>query len=839
MSEAERCAFHLEGTALEISDVQHILEEYKNINNQEEKLRLELESIAEALEIRAKQARAMAFDQHISEKLVTKFLDGANTKGKFLQNYMDYLFGRNSVDTTRNRKQKKLMNKLVKYEKFAGVEGKLKTIEADSELESQVFQRVEQIGQLDLSNFKTQESTEKFIRQFSNDNPTDVDRIAFAIAAYNEYTRQFLIHHGVPTKFHSGYVVRRKYNVETWKKHAKREGIEDHKRWFAKEMAKHVDARKSFKRDMTPEELEEKMYDIAKGIDINEAKRQTTLETEFDGTPKFKRQRELVFKSSKDAYEVFQKMTPTGLVSQIVSDSRGIAGEAVKISSLGYDSKRVQKLVANRMGNKFGTENKNVLNIYRELRINQALGEISGENSYVASSISTFGSTLKVYNAAKLLGNTITVAMLDPLDASRQVFYTNGQIMKGLVQWNKNFIGAMKQVGVMNTIRGNTEALNEVSRYLGLVTHYISTESSMRVVRNDLALGSDVVGKKIEKGVSRVMKAFTLLPQQTAFSKTATALLGASTFTDIVKKFKNNKFDFAKLNGFERDTLKEYKITPNELKLLTEVPLYETWGGSILTGKYIRDHLLDPKNKDFEAHIKEVAETLDIEAERIPDAINLLSEKYENFIEDFYTRGTPTPELAARTALVKATGNEFVDLIMGGLTQFKDTPIHQAITLQETYEKVKRVYKVEDKTKFEQLKTIGAPMMAQLAPHILVGSAMYLTLDAVQSFILNKESKIQQMIDGSPEKRKEIMLRVAENTSAVPFLFEAINNSTADYYDQDLLSAFSSPSVELIKDVSKLVHARSIKDPEAFLDFAKKQTPNAWFIQAGKNYFGE
>jgi hypothetical protein len=825
-----KCIPLLEGVPLTDKEVQKIIDDVSVIRRLETQERVMREEVVIALNEKARQVKIEAHDEFLEEVQSVQLLEGVKSFGQFLNKRMKQLFGRDSIDTVRIKYRNRLLNKLNSYEATFGVTTGLEKIKPNSPDEEALFKKVAALGQMDLKKVSTLESADKVLKEMFGDNPTEIDRMALALASYNEYTRQFMIKHGVPVEFHSGYVVKRVYSPKILADMGKDNWVDF--------MAKRLDSRKTFGHTLPEAELKKKLHKIAGAIERNELKATTTLDFDFDGKPKFKRRREFVFKDEQAAYEVFRDLSPEGLTSQIVNSSWRMASEAVRISRLGYDPAKINKRINERAidyvsrlpdGEK-AKEGLRMANFYKENRIKQAIGDLTGENNYARSGVSSFGTALKVVNSVTKLGNSITVAMLDPLDASRQAFYVNGKPMGGFIDWHVNMASAMKNIGFWGILSGDTRAAAELNEHLALVTHYISTESSMRVARGELGAGYGAIGKRLERGTAVAMKLATLLPQQTALSKISTGLLGAKTFAGMIDKVKKGD----KLNAFELDTLREYSISPNEMKVLGMVERYQAWGGnSIVSSKQIRA-LLEGEGKDYEKHLKEIADTLGIKESEVGDNIISIAEKYDNYLVDFFSRGTPTPELAAKTALFKGTNSEFVNVAMGLLTQFMDTPVMQLISYSEMIDKLKRVHAHPDGDVAKTAAQVGVAAMAQTVPHLLAGAGMYMAYDAIWSGFMGKESKIEKLSKATPSERNAIFLDIAGRTSAVPFLFEGLDNSTSEYYNKNLSSMFGGPSLDLVNDGLNVVNPNG---NTTFEHFVRRHKPNAWFIQASGNHF--
>lgn len=857
------CLPILSDTPLDAQDIIQTLEDLSPITDAQVKQKVLREEISAALDEKIKKAKEIAHDNHIGKSQVQQYTDGAGNYQEILDRRMNDIFGRNSIDTVRRNYRNRHINQLDTFEAMFGAREGIRSVKPDSDMEKQVSIRVMQIGEIKVDGL-----TAKSAAKMLPENASEVDRIAYAIAAYNEWSRQFMIKHGVDVKYHDQYFIKRRYDTaamdsmgaERYAKLSDEEKVKYQKmgtaqakkilgiKAWSEYMADNLDAVKTYGHSMTREELVENLERTARKIYENNVKGKSVLEMDNPKKAKRARKREFVFKSPEHAYDVFQKTSVGGLTSQIESNAWAMASEAVKISRLGIDHKRVDKLVTQktieyveRLPDEKRTHKprpdwwKN----YKENRIKQGIADLAGDNTYARSGLSDFSTFMKTALAVGKLGNTITVAMLDPLDTGRQAFYVNGKFFGGLIDWHRNMIQVIKQTGIKNVVTGNTEKLKEISTHLGLVSNFLSAESSMRVARGDLATSDSFFGKQIDRFGANLMKLTSLLPQQTALSKISSGMTAVRTFTNMVEKLEKKDFDLNALNAFELDTLREYNISAKEMRAIAMAERFKPWGdgSAVLTHKSIRDSLLNPEGKDYAEHLQKLSDILGVEKDMVGDAVINMSEKYANFVNDFFSRGTPTPELSVKTAMFKATGSETLDVVMNLMGQFMDTPIMQLQSYAELVEKMKRLHSHPDQTVAQTVKQVGVPMMAQMVPHALTGAAMYLAYDAIWSELMGKEqSKIQKLATGNPTQQKEVMLDVLGRTSVVPFMFEAINNGTSSYYNGSVLDMFGGPAVDVLNDAAKVINPNSNTTLESF---AKKQLPNAWFIQAIQNRISE
>ncbi len=465
--------------------------------------------------------------------------------------------------------------------------------------------------------------------------------------------------------------------------------------------------------------------------------------------------------------------------------------------------------------------------------------DIAGTNNYVAGGLTNMTTFAKTVTAVGKLGNAISVAMLDPIDVMRQVYYVNGSVTEGLGawgQWHMNMFRSMKEAGFKGVLKGDLHSMNEMGEHLGMVMSYLSSESSMRVARGELASDSSVFGRAVDKYGNKAMKFATFLPQQTALSRVSTAVVGTRQFTKLLDKVSADGRDLGKLNKWEKDTLKEYGLGSKDMELLKKVEQIETWGGGkMLSGKAIRDHFMFPKDGvSIEKHYEQMAKDMGVTVPQVGEAAILLSGKYDAFLNDFLVRGTPTPELSAKTALFKGTDKESINTMMGLITQFMDTPVMQLQSFSELVEKSGRIHAEDNPDKAKWMAMVGGDVAKQAAPHAILGMGMYLGYDALLSAMVGKESAVEKFASGDATKQREMSLDILGRTSVVPFLFEALNNATSVYQGGSITDMVGGPSLDLMSDMAQTINPNN--DRATFARLMKKQIPNSLYIQAGRNW---
>jgi hypothetical protein len=800
-------------------DKQHGI--YDDIKKREQGFRQKLKQLAED---KIDHETKKLHDTYVARRNIKKATKNARTLRRALKNRLDEVVGRAGLDTKRNVYQNRLLNKVEQYSRMYGVpKGKgLESIKADSDLEKDLFKAIRKVDIRDLApeiNKLTKSQASKLA-----EGKSDIERLALSIASFNEYSRRFLNQHGQAIRYAKDYTVKFRYDLEKIKQGYSRGE-------FAQEIFRRLDIEKTYegidlnipgKRKKIIEELEE-LYDTLgkeenrKINDFGDASIQSRANSVS---------RKFVWKSDEDAYHIFKTMSRDGLTKQIEQVTWGMANTALKISEFGYDHKKVAKQFQDTLIEMYPGQSGNRLDSYTKQRLVQAEADFTGDNTYAAGGLSTFTTAIKTMNNVKLLGNVLKQAMLDNLDVGRQSYYVQGKGFGALLDYQREFLATFG--------KHDKEFFKEVAQHVGIVLQYYTSESSMRVARGELSSsGLSKFANATDRAGNFMMSISTFLPWQTTKSKMASGVIGASIFTDMLDKVSvaNGILNKSKLNKFEVDTFREYKISDREMAMLKEVEAIETWTGKkIISGKLIRDHILtsDPSV---------VSKKLGIKMEQVADAALDLADKYDMYVTDFFNRGTPTPQLAAKTALLKASNLEGWNVAMSLVTQFKDTPMMQLIAYNELLEKLKRINGVEGKDIFGAeglavIRAIGPEALAQTVPHMMAGMTAYLFYDLIWSFATGQDSFITKLSQADPEERNTMLLNIAGRTSVVPFAFEFANDATSIYGKGAAQFFTSSPTGDLIDTTFKALNPNN---PTTLKRAAMKFMPNAWYVQLFKN----
>jgi len=877
MTTGKNCIVHLEKSLLSEDAVNAILSEVDAANELERKARQAIQKkretisdradarveamdlplsatelrgkVKEQIEMKLEKELQKIHDTYVAAKTAKSDLEGARNELDVLKNRGNRIYGKASMDTYRRVYANELRNELTNFENLFGAskDKGLAEIRNNPDFEKSVYKKVIELEKIELEN------VEAVAKEIAKSDDL-VLKTAHAIKAYNEYSRRFMAHNGIPTKYRQNYVTRRRYDWGNVEKMGP-DGFRDF-------MKQHLDHEATFGKGVTAKDVDEALkmtYDSFKQNDrakvdafgVNDAKSITARN----------HARKFVFKDADSDYAVFREMSNGDLATQMEQNTWGMATFAMKVKELGYDHVETQKMYAQAVENNIerigdtvrgkveaklgegkvvgaglskvkGSLQKTAV-VYQKHRIQQAIADFTGDNYYAPSMLSTASSMARMAVNIGKLGNAVTTAMLDPLDTARQVFYFNGEAFSGFMQYQRNFKDAMNmKLGTRfgNNKEASRQMLHDLNQHLGLVTHFISSDSSMRMARGDLASASGSnISEKINKYGSKAMEWATLLPQQTEISKIASAVTGAQNFVKSLDKVNvvDGKANLKGLNKYEIDSFREYGIGAKDLVMLKEVERVKGFGGGdgILSGKNIRDHLLFGDQD-------RVMKGLGIAQDEVSGYAIELAAKYDAYLNDFFSRGTPTPELASKTALLKASKSEISNTFIGLLTQFMDTPLMQLQSTLELKDKLLRINGLEHGSVGEIIKTIGPDALAHAAPHAIAGSAMYLMYDMLWSAAMGKDSKVAQFAAGDMQERKGVMLDVLGRTSVLPFAFEILDNQTSKYHNVNAFNTVGGPALGIATDLANALNPSSSKTIGGFM---KKHAPNPWAVQMIKN----
>lgn len=815
MADKKHCIVHLEGGVMTRGEAERVMSEIKaaspeDLSNLSEEVRQKImDQIEDSIDGKVKQVSDMV----LAHKMADELLEGSKTVMDVARRRLDRLVGRNSLDTQRRVKRNALSNNMSEMQRMFRTQEnpkyrRLSDVAEGTDEERALYTKIRDFQEELTPDKLTPEKINSLLK-----GADELDRLAYSVAAHNAYMRQFAHRHGIAVRFDKNYVIQRRYDAERLRK-LKPEGFID---LMIGENGL-LDVQQTFG-NLDRESMEGMLRGIYNDILRDESSHMLSWTKGGGASKGALHARKFVFKDANAEYDAFNQLSIGSLAEQIDGNDYGLATSGVKIQNFGYDHQKVLAYMEDRITKKFGPDAYELGKLdktrvsWLNARSKQAESDFTGDNNFVATSLTDTTTAIKTAMALTKLGNAVTTAMLDVVDTGRQVFYVNGSMFGGFKDYTQNFWKV--------TAGMSHEQRAELADQLGVVLTNLSSGESMRLARGDLSTSDSPVGKILGKFGDKAFNIATLLPAQTSRSKLSSALVGAKNFASLMDKVKKGDT----LNKFEADTLKEYGFSRHEISVLANnVERTKTFSSDILTGKNIRDSLLS-KNPE------EVASMLGVSPEDAGEAVLKLAEKYQGFINDFFTRGTPTPELATKTLLFKGTGNEMATAAMGVLTQFMDTPMAQLGNLRELAVKLQRINNVEDAELAQIVRAIGPDFFRHSLTYVPVGMSSYIAYDLAFSAVMQKESFIDKWSKGSEEERKGLFLDALGRTSYVPFVAELIENQTSKYYNVNAMDTFNSPGIGMLRDVLSTMPGGDMD----MSDFLKRHSPNAAPLQLIKN----
>lgn len=801
---SDKCVSILEGSIFTFEEAEKFRKtreawSEKDLAHKEKWLQDELKlRIEDSIDQKFQQVSDLVTEKKKLDRYLTT-VDGKRVRslGEALKNRADDLWGRNSSDS-RKRALAAELKAVEPFDTVFGLENNqtvksIRDIPVGSDLERQVFIRAHGIKEkIDLS--KMDEAGLKSLLKDAD----DVQRLALALKAYNEATRQVMGDFGVAVRYKSDFVIKRRYDYDAFKDMSEKE--------FADFLGDKLDLKQTFGENAT-------METAAK--DLNDFYKRVSAETTQSALPSANRDyapnsansmsRRFVFKNAEAEYDVFNRLSLGGLSAQLDKNAGSMAATAIKVSEFGYDPAKVLKAIDERLAKEFPGGDKGVVNRWRSERIRQAEGELTGSQNIVNGSLTEFATAIRFGTAVAKLGNALTTTVLDVVDNGRQVFYVNGDVFGGFHEYG---VAMTKATFGMNKMEKA-----EVANQLGIILHRMSSAEAMRLSDGSVA-GTGMVNKWINQHGNKAMNIANLLPWQTGNSKIASGLVGAQTFAKLSDKITAGKV----LNKFELDTLAEYGFTKGEMALLGSGMIERTknWSNRpIFTQKGIYDSMFGNAS---ESHIAKVAGILGVSPEEAGRKVTELGRKYNTFVNDFVVRGTPAPELATRTAMFKGMESELARVTIGLATQFMDTPVAQLGHMVELAAKLKRIND----------GSVPRAMLDALphsAAYLGIGIPSFFAADYAMSVLTNREPLVDKYRKEDFGGRSKIMANVIGRTSFVPFVFEMLEDQYGGgIYNETAMDSFSSPAFSTLQDMLKLAKPND-SGGLSVTDFLKRQGP--------------
>lgn len=731
-------------------------------------------------------------DMVVQRQIVLDTLSNAKDINQAMGVIKNKLMGRNSLDTKAISLKNQLINQMAYFESIIcadnmkyrslndipmGEEGRRVT----RELARNIYN--------DNTKYDVKSLTPARMRELAN-GMDEIQKLALAQKLYNEYERQTLLQHGIITPYKQNYWMKRRYDWGAISKMSEDD--------FVTFMKDRIDVEKTWGTGFTESDVVNKLKALRKDFEADAANSTRIIGSEEAASRTKSHARKIVYKDFDAEFDVFENLSIGSFKEQRIRNATSVARASVRVEGLGYTPEVTIKKAVEEVHEKLGGHI-NALGRLREYHIKGAITHFTGQGSYVPTVLTTSGTVLRYGAAVTKLGNALSTNMLDLVDTGRQMFYVNGGTFGGCVEYAKNFTKV-----VMPKILGgySREEIKHIARLVGVNFSYMSNTESLRMAGGDLLDTGNFLTRFISEKGTTVLNIATLLHTQTSMSKIASGLTGATAFSDLVAKVKLDGDKITGLNKFEIDTLKEYGFSAGDIRVLQHPAMLKTntWSDATLySGTGIRETI-------SEIGLEETARLLGVKEDQVVDAALNVARKYENFVTDFYNRGTPSPELAAKSTLFKNTNNEIVNVVSGIFTQFMDTPIVQAQNLLEVVEKLKRVNGVENGTVMQQLAAISPEALQHLGVYLAVGIPLYVAADTVMSALTQQESFLDKYAKQDTLGRAALMLHAADRTGAIPFVLDKIK-SQINQYDENMVSSIGdSPSVGMLKDAFDLVN---------------------------------
>ena len=818
VNKADACALILEGGIMSRKEVEKFQKDMAKWTPEQMESNLEQiqrrldQDIEQGIDKKLQQVRDLVNVEELVSKMTKDPFTGETLKSlsDVIRNRLEGLVGRNSVDT-RNRALKSNLKAYIDETEriFDCASNKtyksLREIPAGSDAERELYKRVESYETSIDPDSLTPEKVRNLIQ-----GQDDIGKLALSMVTYNEYVRKTMGKYGVSVKFNKNYVMKRRYDWAA----AEKMGPEK----FGQFLSEKLDLERTFGKGTTPAKAQLMLRDMWEQMRItNSDQISVTADKSFRPDRANSLERSFVYKDPDSSYDAFNQLSLGGMREQFERNATSNAITATSISEFGYDSAKVLANVDARLSQMY-KDKPGIMDAWRGERIKQAEIELTGRTSQVQGEITNFASNTRFLMAFAKLGNAVTGTILDVVDNGRQAFYVNGDVFGGF----GDFGAAMTKV----TFGMSKEERLEVASQLGIALNHISTAEAMRLSDGSVGVGGGRLTQWIAEHGNKAMNIATLLPAQTSRSKVATGLVGAQQFTKLMDAYTSGN-----MNKFQLDTLKEYGFNKNELAALTSnmIERTENWTSApIFTANGIRNSLL--KGAD-EAHVNKVAQLLGVKPEAAGRAVLDLATKYESFLNDFVVRGTPTPELATKTAMFKGVNSEILRAGINLGTQFLDTPIAQLGHVKELYDKLHRV----------NGSHLGAIQNAlpHAATYLSVALPAYFAADYAMSLVVNRESLVDKLRNGDASMRRRVLMNAMGRSGLMPFLFEvgeAQFGGSGGPYSKTALDTFGSPALSTAKDILRFAQPEDAGGI-GLKEFALRQGPtNSLPLRALNNW---
>lgn len=716
---------------------------------------------------------------------------------------LNSLVGRDGVDTKLRSVKNSIIANHAQMEKLFGCYDN-KTFKSMGDIfdgsvaEKELYIRVRDLEEEISPSSLTPERVVSLIKKYGQD---DIGRLALAFQANNGFTRSVMAKNGIDVKYAKNYVMKRRYDFDRVAKLSPEE--------FSNFLIDKLDLEKTFgssDREYASRQLAKVHKEM---LENDPSKVSMSTADEFTSTGNTSVSRKFKFIDGQAEYEVFRELSTGGMVDQFLRNTRSSAATAVRVSEFGFNPKVVMENVEKELDKLMpaSTSTKaQMLDSWRMNQIKRAQKELMGYNNVAKTGWTTFANTVRFTMAFGKLGNAIPTTMLDVLDNNRQVFFMNGEFFGGLLEYGAN----MKKV----IVDMNKQQRIEFASSMGQMQSYVVNGEAMRM--GDMVSGKGGIGNFLNKYGSKLMNWATLLPTQTSMSQVASMFTAGNKFGEMLAEF-----SMGNSSAYAKDFFSQYGFSSKELTLLSKIKKTETWGRPILTVSDVAQLFYEGPQK--------ISAMLGVDEKSAGDALNNLIDKYARVIDDYTVRGTPTPELSARTVMMRNTDDEVLRAAISLGTQFMDTPIAQFQNGKELLEKLNRVHAGDTMALTRAIAGHGAV-------YLTAGISTYLATDMLFSMVMGKESRVDKFVKGDKAERMTILAQAAGRTSFVPFAAEVLADQFSGRYNKTGLDAFGSPALSTGRDVLRVLQPNSMGGLP-LEKFLYKQLPtNALPVQFIKNW---
>jgi len=350
--------------------------------------------------------------------------------------------------------------------------------------------------------------------------------------------------------------------------------------------------------------------------------------------------------------------------------------------------------------------------------------------------------------------------------------------------WDVNSSAAMYYVRTGESqIKGYVDAIFSSTELLANPTKMreLGEALNVNIWFNDMAIAMGGHKGDYDSGYNWVNKVFneaskwTGVPYQTKISRVVNGILQAKSFQKMIDNVDN-------LNNLQKLALDEYKIKPDDLKLI---------------GKHANKH--DSLGAITPSSILEMP--LSVFGGNAGSATKKRSElhrKMSNYIDDAVQKGTPTPTAKAKRHLFKSRSENELRIIATLTMQFKETAWQILLSNKENLMKTYQANGVSGATRF-------------VGEYAMLGFVSYMGIEYIKAKAFNKDDPFERFARGG-DSAKEMFLDYMNKASFAPVLSDAATAAMSKYPSSNLTSYVAGPSMGSLSELGKVAGAKdSIK----------------------------